>query len=248
MSEIAAERFVRAFHARRPGVTRAAFARGRAVGDGAGRSSYELLAAEVPAGGRVLDLGAGDGVVCAGAIALDLSGEELARRAGPRVQARAEAIPFARGAFDACVSHLAFSILPDPAAAAREVARVVRPGGVFAIVTGGAPADGDDDAFAWILAHAGATPRLGDKRCRWREGLDELLGPAGFAPCTWRSHTIDLGGEPTDVWDTIASIYELAALDEDRRASLREDFVGRAGRVRCAIRIGVAAARRAPVG
>ncbi len=248
MSEIAREQFVRAFHARWPGATRAAFERGRAVDDG--RSSYALLAAEVPAGARVLDLGAGDGVVCEGAVAMDLSREELRLRAGAKVQARAEAIPFARGAFDACVSHLAFSILPDPARAAREVARVLRPGGVFAIVTGGAPADGEDDAFGWILARVqlAPTPRLGDRRCRYREGLDELLGPAGFEPCAWRGHTIDLGGRAADVWPTVSTIYELASLGDDQRASLREEFLRREGRVRCAIRIGVAAARRAAGG
>jgi SAM-dependent methyltransferase len=220
------------------------------VQDPSGRSSYELLAAEVPAGARVLDLGAGDGVVCDGAVALDLSREELRGCAGAKVRARAEAIPFAHSAFDACVSHLAFSILPDPARAAVEVARVVRPGGVFAIVSGGAPADGLDDAFGWILARAprGRAPSLGDRRCRHREGLDELLVPAGFAPCAWRGYTIDLGGPAAEVWPTVSTIYELWSLGDDQRAVLREEFLRQQGRVRCAIRIGVAAARRSAVG
>jgi hypothetical protein len=131
---------------------------------------------------------------------------------------------------------------------------VLAPGGVFAIVTGGAPAAelGDDNAFEWLLALARpylagrATPRLGDRRARSPDGLDALLGPAGFAPCAWRGHTIDLGGAAHDVWTTLSSIYELAPLDDDARARLARDFLARAGpgRVPCAMRIGVAVARR----
>ncbi|HTJ45752.1 MAG TPA: class I SAM-dependent methyltransferase [Kofleriaceae bacterium] len=251
MSEIAAsEAFVRAYHARWPGVTGAAYARGR---DPGGRSSYDLLAAAVRGRVRVLDLGCGASPL-AGAIGIDLSIEEL-RLAGPRVvQARMETLPFADATFDACASHLAFSILRDPEPAAREIARVLVPGGVFAIVTGGAPAP-DDETFDLVLRLARAsasapTPRLGDRRTRSREGLDAILAPR-FAPCAWTSHTIDLGGAAEDVWITLSTLYELSPLDDDQRARLRDDFLTHAGRGRvpCAMRIAVAtAARTAAVG
>jgi SAM-dependent methyltransferase len=265
------ERFVRAFHDRHPGATSAAFARGRAIPDdpddaaNAGRSSYALVAEHASPGARVLDLGCGDGVLLAlaaargaCAIGVDLSAGELARARAhaPCAQGRAEALPFADGAFDVCLSHLAFSILPDPEAAAREVARVVAPGGVFAIVTGGAPAEGADDAFALLfelarpaLAARAAAPRLGDRRARHAAGLDALLGSAGFAPCAWRGYTIDLGGGADVVWNTLATLYELAPLDDAARAALGRAFRETAGPgpVRCAIRIGVAASRRRSV-
>jgi SAM-dependent methyltransferase len=262
------ERFVRAFHDRHPGATSAAFARGRAIPDDgadrarAGRSSYALLAEHASPGARVLDLGCGDGWLLpmiaargARAVGVDLSRGELSRAPAACVQGRAETLPFADGAFDACLSHLAFSILPDPVAAAREVARVLAPGGVFAIVTGGAPADGADDAHAMLfelarpLVASRPTPRLGDRRARHAAGLDELLGSAGFAACAWRGYTIDLGGGADVVWETLATIYELALLDDAERETLRRAFVAAAGPgpVRCAIRIGVAAARRRAV-
>jgi SAM-dependent methyltransferase len=74
------EAFLRRFHAARPGITSAALARG---------GTYHRLAALVPAGARVLDLGAGDGLLCellaargAAVIGVDFSREELARLAG----------------------------------------------------------------------------------------------------------------------------------------------------------------------
>ena len=79
------EAWLRRFHAATPGITSAALARG---------GTYHRLAALVPAGARVLDLGAGDGYLCellatrgAWAVGVDISQEELdrlRRRAGGR--------------------------------------------------------------------------------------------------------------------------------------------------------------------
>ncbi|WP_194819739.1 class I SAM-dependent methyltransferase [Nocardia sp. XZ_19_385] len=58
--------------------------------------------------------------------------EQRAQRLGVRVETRIadiEHLPFTDGEFDICVSYNGFHCLPDPAAAVREVARCLRPGG-----------------------------------------------------------------------------------------------------------------------
>jgi ubiquinone/menaquinone biosynthesis C-methylase UbiE len=96
---------------------------------------------------RVLDLGCGTGQlahrlrltntrVCV--VGCDFSAGMLrvARARDRRVtwiQGDALHLPFARAAFDAVVSTQAFHWFPDQAAALREIARVLRPGGAFVL-------------------------------------------------------------------------------------------------------------------
>lgn len=242
--------FLTAFHARCPGVTSLAYGRGRVVGDG--RSSYALLADQVPRDARTLDVGCGDGhlleLLAARGIAsigVDPSRHELALATQPTACARAEELPFADRSFGAVVSHLALSILVEPEPGIAEVARVLAPGGMLAIVTGGGP--GDDDAFAWFVDLLGPAlaasprkpPRLGDKRMRHDDGLDELLSPHGFAPVRYARHTVDLGGSWEQVWTTLSTFYELAFVDVD---PLRDQLARRIGdrpHVPCTMRIGL---------
>lgn len=92
--------------------------------------------------GRVLDIGCGTGrnlaLFATGvrAIGLDPCLESLrkARRRAPRIPlvcARAEALPFRDGAFDAVVSGLVFCSVADVPRGLREVRRVLKPGGVL---------------------------------------------------------------------------------------------------------------------
>ncbi len=77
-------------------------------------------------------------------VVLDLTREMLetgaqgAERDGVRnvlfVEADAAAMPFLDGSFDVAVSRFAFHHLPDPEPVAREMARVVRPGGTVAVI------------------------------------------------------------------------------------------------------------------
>jgi SAM-dependent methyltransferase len=267
------EPFLRAFHARHPGITTAAYARGRIDGGG---SSYDALAAAVPAAATaILDLGCGDGHLLAllagrpgrALVGVDLSAEELALARGrlgvtaALLQARADELPLASASLDACVSHLAFTLMADAERVAGELARVLRPGATFAAVVGGGPAvDGGGNAFAVFLdlaaAHlaalpAGArAPRLGDRRARHAAGLDELLGPAGFAPVTIERLVVDLGGSVDAVWATLASLYELAPLAAAGRDAVegaaRAAFadLARDGRVPCAMAVGLARTTR----
>lgn len=77
------EALLQASHAEHPAVTAEAFGAGRAPD---GRSSYEILGDRVAAGGRVLDLGCGDGRLL----------ELLARRAARGVDLSAHSLTLAR--------------------------------------------------------------------------------------------------------------------------------------------------------
>ncbi len=104
-----------------------------------------LAEAELAGFGRVLDLGCGDGQVgrrlaAAGAevVGVDPTRNQLVvaagRGGGPTyVQAEAAAIPVETAAFDAVVACLVFEHIDDLDDSVAEVARVLRPGGRFAL-------------------------------------------------------------------------------------------------------------------
>ncbi|BBH67016.1 SAM-dependent methyltransferase [Actinoplanes sp. OR16] len=115
------------------------------------READARLLGDVP-GKKILELGAGAAAASrwlraegADPVAMDLSGgmlrhaREAAGRSGvevPLVQADALALPFADDAFDiVCTAFGAIPFVADSAAAMREVARVLRPGGswVFSV-------------------------------------------------------------------------------------------------------------------
>jgi SAM-dependent methyltransferase len=269
----AAEEFLRAFHDRAPGE--------QSTGVGAcptsgGRTSYEEFADRVAGARRVLDLGCADGVLlevlaARGAEVLtgiDLSAEELAiarrrpalRGADLRV-GRAQELPFADASFDAVVSHMAFMLMWEPEQVISEVVRVLVPGGRFATAVGGGAVRGEAMDLFLTLAEPhfqAATdegrrmPRLGDRRTRTREGLDGILGPAGFTPVTWESIVLDQSGTPDEVWETtISTFYDVVVLRDDQLADLRRAFLAEAparlvdGRLPSSMRINIATARLA---
>ncbi len=114
------------------------------------RLLQQLLAAEASSGGRFLDVGAGTGATGAWLaehgslvasdfmpLALELNRErhEVPGQTLDFVAADATKLPFADGSFDLClcVTVLCHQSIVDPAEAVRELARVVRPGGVVCL-------------------------------------------------------------------------------------------------------------------
>jgi ubiquinone/menaquinone biosynthesis C-methylase UbiE len=242
------EAFLQAFHAEHPAVTSEMLGHGRAPD---GRSSYELLRDRVAGRKRVLDLGCGDGLLLelltkesgrqlAG---VDLSPEALAlARRRPTLggvelhEARAQDLPFPDDSFDACVCHMALMLMADIEQVAAELARILTPGGVLACVVGGGVVGGDAyDQFRALAQEAlddvPATqhvPTLGDRRTRSREGFDEILTPAGFAPVDWETVIIDLSGSVDEVWGGLSTLYTFDALDPVVMERLHQAFAAKA--------------------
>ena len=105
----------------------------------------------IPPGGTALDVGSGPGNVTASlaraagpgglALGVDISEPMLARavraEAGPQVgfiRADAQRLPLRDNTIDAVTSLAVLQLIPDPAAALAEMARVLRPGGRLAIM------------------------------------------------------------------------------------------------------------------
>ena len=77
------------------------------------------------------------------------------------VRADAERLPFDDGAFDVVICECAFCLFPDKTAAAREIARILRPGGGLGLtdlVLEGELPPGLDGLMAWVACIADARP------------------------------------------------------------------------------------------
>jgi demethylmenaquinone methyltransferase/2-methoxy-6-polyprenyl-1,4-benzoquinol methylase len=135
----------------------------------------------------VLDVATGTGLVAAELLArgfdvtgLDQSPDMLARaraRFGPRVElveSSAEALPFDEGSFDHLTVTSLLRYVDDPADTLKELARVVRPGGILASLEFGVPSGVARPA--WELYVRAGLPVAGRVlRHGWRE-VGDFLG------------------------------------------------------------------------
>ncbi len=178
----------------------------------------ERLLRELGVGGDVLDVGCGPGAVLARLrpIAERLVGvepdAELAALAHARVPdaevlaGRAEELPLPDGSFDAAVARYVFQHLHDPAAAASELARVLRPGGIVAAI--------EVDGQLWGIAEP-SFPEVAAVQAKvWRAQRDRggdrsvgrrlpaILREAGFADVRMTAYSYsshELGLDAFDV-------------------------------------------------
>lgn len=142
------------------------------------------VAERLGAGGRVIGLDLNDGMLT------------VARRVRPDLEWRqgdVADLPFDDGSFDAVLCQMALMFFPDRRRALREMARVVRPGGVVALVV---PASLDVQPayrpFVEMAARIAGSEAVSLLSTYWACGdlseLRALIGSAGLEVATVRTH------------------------------------------------------------
>ena len=98
---------------------------------GAEQTRHMMELADLPAGARVLDLGAGagDAVALLNGLGYHAEGIDLRPRSDRVREGDFLAAPYPDGSFDAVLSQCAFFVSGDTAKALREACRLLKPGG-----------------------------------------------------------------------------------------------------------------------
>ncbi len=184
-------------------------------------------------GMQVLDVGAGDGNTALACLALgaDVAACDLAPAMVQRGRARchgarwrvadAGALPYPDGRFEAVLSTFGAVLSPRPRRTARELVRVVRPGGVVALtawVPRGLPGGLDEIVEALAPLPEGVrSPAQWGRQEVARRRLGDLLEDLEL-----RLRSVRLRFPDADA--AFAALARPAPLDEAGRASLRPDF------------------------
>jgi SAM-dependent methyltransferase len=244
--QLSGSSFLQAWHARFAGGTARHYASGRVAGSNV--STYRLLVDDVATLSRcekIVDIACGDGYLLqliserfpkAALVGVDASSEEvrLAReRAYPGdvrfEEGRVEELPFPTGSIDAVVCHMAFMLFDDARTVTREIARVLRPGAIFAAVFGPARGTGPGiRGFGGKLREIESNQRLsrldvGDSATDTEETSRSL-----FESDDWHSvelRDVALRFETADeVREMLLSMYNIARLSQSGKVEL-EDYV-----------------------
>lgn len=179
--------YLDAFHGERPGITEAIL---DATSAEDGADPYDWLADALPDHGTIIDVACGSGPLATRAgshwIGLDRNASELdlASQAAPGrvVLADVAAVPLRADAADAVACSMALMVFSDPASAMAHVARLLRPGGVFAaLVPAYAPLTVRDRLRYGRLLAALRLPRLPFPQDRVLRNPRPLLAPAGLS-------------------------------------------------------------------
>ncbi len=215
-----------------------------------GRGTREAL--DLRAGQRVLDIAAGNGNVSLAAArrwcavtstdyvpALLARGQARAAANGLVIafqEADAEALPFADAAFDVVVSTFGVMFTPDQDRAAAEMLRVCRPGGKLGLANW--TPEGFIGQMFKTLASTSRRPAGSRSPALWgtRERLAEMFADGAASIKAELRHFMFRYRSPSHFLDVFATYYgpvlkALAALDNDRRASLLADLEALIGRL-----------------
>lgn len=201
--------------------------------------SATVRRAQLSAGDSVLDLGAGSGAVSVAAArlvgddgsvtAVDISPEmvavararfaELSLANTRSLEGRGEDIPAEDGTFDVVISSLCLMFALDRAAAAREIARVLKPGGRFVASVWAGPDECDIVRFQSIAGSFGGAPPVAGV------GPGSLADTAPFVAslaevgisATVESETLGFGfPDFTSAWDVLAGVTAAQLPSEDQ--------------------------------
>jgi SAM-dependent methyltransferase len=200
--------------------------------------------AGIVGGQRVIDVGSGPGALTVELVARLGPDRVVAADPSPpfiaalrerlpgvqAVQAPAQALPFADGAFDAALAQLVVHFMKDPVAGVREMARVTRPGGVVAASTWDLAGDRTPLSVLWRAARSldgGVHDESGLPGARegqlagfFRQaGLTEVESTEHEVPFT--PATFEEWWDPFELGVGPAGQY-VASLDDERRAAVRE--------------------------
>lgn len=207
-----------------------------------------LKLANLQPGETVLDLGTGTGAIAILAAtrvgttgrvkAIDISPEMLTR-AAERLQTlqltnvdlaegRAEALPTDEGSVDAVVASLSLMYVIDRAAAAREIARVLRPGGRFIAAVWGGPAEADIVRLQQTAGGFAPTPPVqgvGPGALADPSDFLSQLRVAGLDPTCEKAITTFEFANFQVAWDALAGVTAAALepkVQEEAKAAVRE--------------------------
>jgi SAM-dependent methyltransferase len=220
-----------------------------------GRSSYEALTDMIarvhPAADgtvRLLDLACGDGYLSALCLSdlgkraritgADMSADELeaARRRlhGQEVTLlleKAQHLSLADRSVDIVLCHLAFMLMVPVEPVVAEVARVLKPGGLFAAVVN--RMESSDVLHTMARAemrhflmrefpNMSAGPMVGDPRVATQAGLEQLFSPErGYAGAVdIYDFELMVDASPDDMWGFWKDTYIVGSLDPDRKQDL----------------------------
>lgn len=201
----------------------------------------------ITAGQRVLDVAAGTGNVAiraaqagASAVASDLTpenfadGRRAARDAGVDlewIEGDAEALPFANGEFDVVTSCLGVMFAPNHQAAASELLRVCRPGGVIGLMNF-TPAGAGGHFFRVLSGYAPAAPPGAQPPLLWgtEEHIRSLFRERVRSLTMTRHEYAETAAGPHEYFELFKQTFGpmvaiRASLSDQRRAELDTAFL-----------------------
>ncbi len=213
--------------------------------DERGRTSYQVLAREVFALGRdtnVLDLACGDGPLLE-ILAADgfshLTGVDQSHTEIGAAKARlgasaalhcqdARRLPFPNGSMDSVLCHLALMLFDPIEPVLAEVARVLRPRGLFAAIINRRHPDPVFDLatreLRRITTEAGMEPlKLGAPDVFTRKGVHARLSAAGLdeGSVAIRDFIVQARAKPEQIWPFFEARYDVFRLPQTSQAAFK---------------------------